>query len=124
MLGWKISGQIDVNDRQEKLIQDYKNCSYYVAIFGAKDEWTQQLNVYRWLAHKNGYDINRLEVFANFRDWNKMKSYRERDYPQVGFKIIPIEVWPLSQTEKFIHDRVTIHQLAETTATASLPMCT
>ena len=37
VLGWKISGQIDVNDRQEKLIQDYKNTSYWVAIYGAKD---------------------------------------------------------------------------------------
>jgi len=124
VLGWKISGQIDVNDRQEKLIQDYKNTSYWVAIYGAKDEWTQQLNIYRWLAYKNGYDVNRLEVFANFRDWNKMKSYRERDYPQVGFKVIPIEVWPLEQTEKFVHQRVAIHQESETIATSSLPMCT
>lgn len=122
--GWRVSGQIDVIDLKDSLLTDYKNTSHYVAIFGAKEEWTQQLNIYRWLCHVNGYNISRLEIFANLRDWNKMKSYRDREYPQVGFKVIPIEVWPLDVTEKFVHDRVAIHQLAVTTPTASLPMCT
>ena len=122
--GWTISGQIDVIDLEEKLIQDYKKTSYWVAIFGAKDEWTQQMNIYRWLCQKNGYEINRLEVFANFRDWNKTKAWHDREYPQAGFKLMPIELWSIEDTYKFIRERVAVHQEAETMATKDLPLCT
>lgn len=121
--GWKISGQIDVQDRKLKLIQDYKKTSYWVAVYGAKDEWTQQMNIYRWLCHENGIDVDRLEIWASFRDWKKEQAQRDRDYPQIGHQLMPIEVWPIQDTVKYIKERVRIHQEAETAPTSALPMC-
>lgn len=121
--GWILSGQIDVIDKQEKLIQDYKKTSYWVAMYGAKEEWTQQMNIYRWLAWKNGYNIDRLEIWANFRDWKKGQSWRDRDYPQLPHKLIPIDVWPYEKSGEYIKERVRIHQEAATLPDKDLPMC-
>jgi hypothetical protein len=121
--GWTISGQVDVIDVQEKLIQDYKKTSYWVAIYGAKDEWTKQMNIYRWLCHKNGHEINRLEVMAIFRDWKKEQSWRDPEYPKKGFKLMPIDVMSLDETEAYIKERVKLHQEAEALSTEDLPLC-
>lgn len=123
--GWKVSGQMDLIDLQQKLIQDYKRCSYWVGVYGIKEEWTQQLNGYRWLCHKNGIDIERLEICAVYRDWSKEKAWRgERGYPQKGIEIFHIDVWPLDRAEAWIKERVAIHQKAILTATSKLPLCT
>lgn len=121
--GWKVSGQIDVMDLQEGLIQDYKKTSYWVAIYGAKEEWTRQLNGYRWLAHKNGIKIDKLEVWANFRDWKKESSWRDPKYPKAGHKIIPITVLPLEETERYIKERVKAHKEGALIPSASMPKC-
>ena len=122
--GWTISGQIDVIDLETFTIQDYKETSYWVAIYGAKDEWTQQMNIYRWLCWKNGYTVNNLEVWARFRDWKKEKAWNDREYPQAGFKLMPIALWTIQEAESFIKARVKVHQEAEATATTDLPFCT
>ena len=56
--GWKVGGQFDVLDGDT--LSDYKLTS----IFGAsgKKEWENQLNVLRWLLHKNGTEVKNLEI--------------------------------------------------------------
>lgn len=124
--GWTLSGQIDILDLEKKKIQDYKNCSYWVAIFGDKEEWTQQLNGYRWLAKQNGYDIDHLEVVAMFRDWSKMDARRKKnkDYPQEPMRVFPITVWSLEKTEIWLKDRIKQHKEAAKLSLKALPLCT
>lgn len=124
--GWKISGQVDLIDLSNRLIQDYKRCSYWTAVFGVKDEWTQQLNGYRWLCHKNGIDIDKLEIVAVFRDWSKEKAWysNPKDYPQKGIQIFPIETWPIKQAEDWLRERVELHKKAAKMKIDALPLCT
>jgi len=122
--GWTISGQIDVIDLEKKLIQDYKKTSYWVAAYGAKDEWTKQLNCYRWLCHANGIDVEHLEVWASFRDWKKDQAQRDKSYPQAGHKLMQIDLWPLGKAKEFVYNRVSAHQEASKLSTNDLPKCT
>lgn len=110
MLGWSISGQFDVMDLESKKISDYKVTTTYKA--KGNDRWTQQLNILRWLAHKNGYTVDRLEVIAIFRDWRKTEADRSDDYPKAAIQAIHIPVWPLEETEVYIAERVAMHQKA------------
>jgi hypothetical protein len=76
------------------------------------DGWTRQLNVLRWLAHKNGHEINQLEVIGIFRDWRKTEAERNPDYPQAAIMAIPVPLWSLEDAEEYITERVYMHQAA------------
>ncbi len=101
---------------------DYKFCSVWTAKEGVKIEWTQQINIIRYLAleDSNPIQISKANIIAIFRDWSKPKARREKDYPQSQVQVMPVELWPLEKTEAFICDRIAAHLSAE----KSLPLCT
>ena len=106
--GWKLSGQFDRLHVADKTIQDWKVTSTYKA--DGDDSWTKQLNILRMLAIKNGHDIERLQVVAIFRDWQRSKAERDPKYPQSNVKIIELPVWSDEQAMQYITDRVSMHQ--------------
>lgn len=108
--GWKLSGQFDRLHVADKTIQDWKVTSTYKA--EGDDSWTKQLNILRMLAIKNGHDIERLQVVAIFRDWQRSKAERDPNYPQSNVKIIELPVWSDEQAMQYITDRVSMHQAA------------
>jgi hypothetical protein len=109
--GWKLSGQFDRLHLEDRVLQDYKVCSTYKA--GGDDSWTRQLNVLRWLAHKNGYEVDRLQIVAIFRDWKKSEAERKPDYPKAPIAVIDVPVWSIEDTSKYINDRVVMHRASE-----------
>jgi hypothetical protein len=108
--GWKVSGQVDIIDGK-KLI-DLKVTSVWTYIYGSRiPEWTAQNNVNRWLAHKNGVEIDHLENYLILRDWVKSKS--GGNYPPIQFVTVPLELWPLEKAEGYVLERVRLHQAAQ-----------
>jgi hypothetical protein len=109
--GWQVSGQVDRMHMADGTLSDFKMTTVYKQ--HGSDSWTRQLNVLRWLAHKNGYDtINTLEVCAIFRDFRKTEAQRNPDYPQAAIQTISVPVWSLEDTEEYITERVYLHQAA------------
>jgi hypothetical protein len=108
--GWKLSGQFDRLHVADKTIQDWKVTSTYKA--EGDDSWTKQLNILRMLAIHNGHDIERLQVVAIFRDWQRSKAERDEKYPQSNVKIIELPVWSNEYAMQYITDRVSMHQSA------------
>lgn len=116
---FKVGGKLDYGVSDTTLF-DYKFTSVYAAKEGPRDEWTQQLNIYRWLAHLYGVFFDKLQIVAIFRDWSKPKASREPDYPQSQVKVMDLPLWPDATIEQFICDRIRAHE----TAKAKLPLCT
>ena len=110
VLGWTISGQVDRMHVDLGKLSDYKVTTVYKK--NGSDSWTKQLNVLRWLAHQNGYEVNELEIVAIFRDWRKTDSERQADYPAAAVQVIPVPVWSLEEAEDYIYERVAMHQAA------------
>jgi hypothetical protein len=115
--GWQLSGQFDRLHLGDRTLQDYKVTTTYKA--SGNVGWEQQLNCLRWLAYQNGYDVDHLEIVAIFRDWRKAEADRNPDYPQAAVQVIPVAVWPLTQTEAFIRERVALHKAAMVTGAVS-----
>ena len=113
--GWQVSGQFDraVLYPDSGLLQDYKVTSAWAVVNGIKPEWVRQLNVLRWLALRNGYDVERLQVVAILRDWSRGKAAQGDGYPQQQVAVIEVPVWPEAQTEAYVRERVRLHQAAE-----------
>ena len=109
--GWKVSGQFDRLHLADAVLQDWKVCSVYKA--KGDVGWERQLNCLRWLAHKNGMEVNRLQVVAIFRDWKKSEALRQSDYPGQNVQVIDVPLWSLEDTENYIFGRVQMHQLSD-----------
>ncbi len=118
-----VSGQADLILSPNNVeLCDYKFCSVWTAKDGVKTEWTQQVNILKYLASEdeNPVTINKANIIAIFRDWSKPKARREKDYPQAQVQVMPVELWPLEKTEAFICERIAAHLSAE----KILPLCT
>jgi hypothetical protein len=109
--GWSLSGQFDRMHLADKTLQDWKVCSVYKYL--GDESWTRQLNVLRWLAHQNGYEVDRLQVVAIFRDWKRAESQRRDDYPKQAIQVIDVPAWPLEDCENYIKNRLSLHQRSE-----------
>lgn len=118
--GKVVSGQIDYSPETAEVF-DYKFTSVWAVKEGVKPEWEQQLNAYRYLLHVNEIRTpETLSIVAILRDWSKLEAKRNRDYPQVGVMVLPVRIWPVEHSEKWIRGRIEEHETAKTT----LPDCT
>lgn len=115
---FKVGGKLDYGV-SDTTLWDYKFTSVWAAKEGPRDEWVQQLNIYRWLAGRYGVAFDRLQIVAIFRDWSKPKASREPDYPQAQVKVFDLPLWRDDSTEQFIIDRIRAHEAAKVT----LPEC-
>lgn len=114
VLGWKLGGQFDVLEGDT--LSDYKVTSVYAR--EGKIEWDNQLNVLRWLLHKNNTVVNKLQIITIFRDWRPMEAMKDPEYPQTQVMVLDIPVWDLEVAEQYVIDRVKAHQ------NANPPVCT
>ena len=111
LLGWRVSGQFDRLTIADGVMQDWKLTTTYKA--DGDVSWERQLNLLRWLAHKNGIEVSRLQVVAIFRDWKRAEAVRKPEYPQRNVMVIEVPVWTLEEAEQYALERVALHQKSE-----------
>lgn len=120
--GWKVSGQADLLDKDGTLT-DYKITSVWNVIKEAKTEWEVQLNLLAYLFEKAGFPVRKLQIIAILRDWSKGKAKEGNGYPEVGAKAIEISRWTTDACEKYLADRVGLHQAADALDISQIPQC-
>jgi len=130
--GKKVSGQIDLFDKKEKKIQDYKVCSVWKYMFGDVADWTKQINAYAYMINDFlKIKVESASVIAIFRDW-KFDEY-ERDlsnnpfsptYPECPIKEIEIKIYPPDEVYNSIEEKVKKFESAKLLDDDSLPLCT
>jgi len=105
-----ISGGIDLFEK--KIISDFKFTSVWSYIYASgRREWEQQLNLYSYLYQSAGFEVEKLQIIAIFRDWSASKAKHEKNYPK-QIEIIPIRKWSMDQCEHFIKKRLFKLQMA------------
>tara|TARA_R100001460_G_scaffold13602_13_gene30682 strand:+ start:7607 stop:8458 length:852 start_codon:yes stop_codon:yes gene_type:complete len=119
--GWTVSGQIDVQrlDPQGITIMDWKTRKAYAVMNGRRSD-VEQLNIYAWLARKNGREVSQLQIVNIIRDHSSFEAERNPDYPQSEVTVTDIDLWTFAEQEEFVRERVEAHQLSAIT----LPDCT
>lgn len=120
--GWRISGQFDrVLLENDGLLQDYKVTSTYSVKDGKpKDEWIAQANLYALMLREHGYRVERAQVVAVLRDWQKSKAKHDAGYPQAPCVVVDIPMWTAPEGEMYIVERLQAHGGAQ----HALPQCT
>lgn len=118
--GWVVSGQTDHVTGDH--IIDYKTCrvaKYMRGLNKGHEDWEAQLNIYAELLRQNGYEVNKLSICAWLKDWSVENAGYENGYPSSDIVMIDIPLWPASQAQEYIINRVLAHQAAR----VSLPQC-
>jgi hypothetical protein len=103
-----LSGIPDIVDGNT--LYDYKVTSVWSFIYGDKPAWEAQCNIYRWMVWKSkSIVIDNLSIIAIMRDWKQRDANLKQDYPQAQLIIIPVKVWDLEETERYIEGRLSRH---------------
>lgn len=108
--GVTISGAIDLQEEGEGgiTIYDYKFTSAW-AVMQEKEEWTQQLNIYKWLVETvKQRKVVGLKICALVRDYSK-HDLREA-YPAAPICIVDVPLWDSVKTEMYIRERLEMHR--------------
>lgn len=108
--GVAISGAIDLQEEGEGgiTIYDYKFTSAW-AVMQEKEEWTQQLNIYKWLVETvKQRKVVGLKICALVRDYSK-HDLREA-YPAAPICIVDVPLWDSVKTEMYIRERLEMHR--------------
>lgn len=115
--GFKVvlKGSVDRVDWGRKLLEDYKCLGVMAYIFGKKKgfpDYTDQLNVYRWMIRKKfpEREIERIRLNLIFRDW-KIRDARHdpENYPPSPFATADIDLWSEEQANKYVNQRLDLH---------------
>ena len=93
---------------EDGILYEFKTTSTWSFIYGIKDEWINQLQVYLWLLAQKDVHLNGMKIIAILRDWMESKSF-EPDYPDYALKVVDIPMWPLEKTEQYIRERIQSH---------------
>jgi len=104
-----IVGKSDLYHEEE--ISDWKITSVWSFLLGAKSEWEEQLNIYRFLFEKQGFKVKSLKINAILRDWQKSKAKFDNTYPQIPFLSIEIPMWSTPIVTEYIFDRLAYHAI-------------
>jgi hypothetical protein len=108
--GVTISGAIDLQEEGEGgvTIYDYKYTSAW-AVMQEKEEWAQQLNIYKWLVETvKQRKVVGLKICAMVRDYSK-HDLREA-YPAAPICVVDIPLWDSVKTEMYIRERLEMHR--------------
>jgi hypothetical protein len=120
---WIIVGKFDfVGDGQ---LEDHKSTGVYTYMKKTNNEkYRQQGSVYRWL---NPKIITRDQMLINFifTDFSKLKAALEKDkgYPPERLMDMPVALMSLSETEKWINDKLKLIDTNFNVAEPDLPLC-
>ena len=85
-------------------ISDWKITSVYSFLLGDKPDWEKQLNIYKWMYVKHGFETNKLTINAILRDWQKSRTLADSNYPVIPFHSVDVPLWKDSYTEGVIRD--------------------
>lgn len=106
--GVTISGAIDLQEETHEgiVITDYKFTSAW-AVMNEKQEWIEQLNVYKWLVERvKGKPVIGLRICALIRDWSRHDT--REGYPAAQIQMIEIPM--MGDMTAFINRRLELHR--------------
>jgi hypothetical protein len=121
-----ISGAYDCVYKPELDMYDMKNTSCWKVMFGTKDDWTAQQNMYRWLyLHHHAKQLNSVRIIGLFRDWSLAEKFRNgKKYPTYPAVEYRLPIWEYDKTLAYMEERVNTMIKAENLSDDDLPECT
>ena len=110
--GYIISGAVDWYHSVDLTIEDYKVVTTWKFINNDWEDYTKQLNMYKYLFADNGRPSKTLRINAVFKDWKAREKGKE-GYPEYPVMQIEVPVWDSLDTLQYMLDRIRVHAGAD-----------
>lgn len=109
--GGKISAKLDLYDRKDKTLYDWKETSVWKFLIGDTKEWEEQANINLYLLRQH-VEVERLINIAILKDWKARKARfgREPDYPKCAVHVLPLPMWSAGQAQEYINKQIEKHR--------------
>ena len=127
----RISGQMDhvlvEADAAGNELSDYKFPgigSLHRKLKYGIEEWVKQVNLYALILRENEIPVDRARIIATGLGWMWSAANRDPSYPQSQTIALPVDLWPATETEAFLQQRLDVHTAAEGIDDELLPACT
>jgi hypothetical protein len=121
--GYRLSGTCDKFTISSGLLEDYKSCGVYDYIMPeSRKKWYAQQNIYAHMLRKKGYTVNKSNIVAIFKNWTKVESLRNKDYPPLAIMSLDVPLLEDSVIESYIKKRIILHK--EAMDNGVIPECT
>jgi hypothetical protein len=119
----KVSGRYDIRDGSH--LYDIKNIKTWKLIFDPNlDEFHEQQNLYSYLLHTQGIELDTINITAFYKDWQEGSALRDKNYPQSQVVEYQLTKWDHAYTVDFLEEKLTAHVAHEETPDDELPICT
>jgi hypothetical protein len=120
----KLGGQIDLYDKKEQVLYDYKVSSVYKAMTEDHFDWTSQASVNKMLLEHNGIPVKRAAVILVMKDFKLRDSKFKADYPKCAVQEIRLNTWGEIETLAWVRNRIKLHENAKNLGDDEIPECT
>jgi hypothetical protein len=105
--GYKVSGQLDLYDRQTAILWDYKESSVWKFVLGDTREWEEQANINAYCLRQSEWNVvHALQNLVILKDWKAREAQMKPDYPQCAVHIVDLPMWSDKECENFIGKRL------------------
>jgi len=101
-----VSAQLDLYDKEECAVWDYKFSKLYSFTNGGKTDHEIQTNYQAYLLRKHGYPVNSIQIGGFGLDWAKTKTAQQKDYPPTLFCHTPYPMWADEDVEAYIKNQI------------------
>lgn len=120
--GWTVRGKFDqcINGK----LSDYKTCSVWSTIFDSnREDYILQGSIYRWI-HQPIVTADNVSIEKIYTDWSASKARADRNYPQLRVGSSDYPLMSITDTEKWIIDRLHAIDTALKQKQDQMPLCT
>lgn len=120
-----LSGKADLYNELENKIVDFKTTSVFKFIKKDFEDYKMQLLMYAWLFRKIGFNVDKGEIIAILRDWQKSKAKIDKSYPQLQVQKVKFDFNKddFDYIENFIKNKFLELKENEGKPDDLLPMC-
>jgi hypothetical protein len=121
ILGYTISGKYDLI--LEGTVEDYKSTGTYTYIHKSNDKkYALQGSIYRWL-EPNKITSDFMNIQYVFTNWTATSPARDPKYPPTQALTYRVDLMSVSQTEKYVTDKLTQLEQLINVPESELPPC-
>ncbi|RLD06506.1 MAG: hypothetical protein DRI65_06635 [Chloroflexota bacterium] len=119
-----VAGKFDIL-RKKKDLFDIKTAKTWKLIFDPDMvDWHEQQNIYAYLLHMRGIDVETINILAFYLDWIESNAIRNKGYPQAPIVQYNLKLWSHEEQREFIIGKLKKHVAAEDMSDSELPVCT
>lgn len=119
---YTLSGKFDFV--AEGMVQDFKSTSVYTYINQSNaDKYILQGSIYRWL-NPELITQDTMTIHYIFTDWSAVSAKQSKDYPQSRLISQRYTLKSLTDTDRYIKDKISLIEKYIDTKEEDLPLCT